>query len=395
MPPACTRNRAILYGVPWLAALGAVGAALVLPPATVDSLAVWTLAGSVLFFGLPHGAADWWVMQVAAGPRWHAGKTRALLATLYVLAALATLLFWFWQPGVALAGFFALTVWHFGSADASVLLPDKTPWRDPVWWLFGVGRGLLVIFTSLTFWPAQAARVLIPFVALGHGTGLVIADLLGTARYFLWTGAALQTVGLCVEIRLQSTPPRPAHASLRGTGNGRAAAVVPDGPAAAVVCVLLGGVPRLAAPPADRMDPTPGTSAPALARRGRFPSAHPSANAPFPARTGRDFHHLAGFATRPRANDRRLFDPAFRTDGAARHRHRLAGLEGGRRQAAGGTRKRVLKTTLVPFYFAYLPSACRLSPFVFPHDLSRFFPWPARRRPTRPHDRPRRPTHGL
>ena len=201
MPPACTRNRWVLYGVPWLAALAAVVAALRLPSARAESLAVWILLGSILCFGLPHGAADWWVMRLLTG----GGRTRTVLVAGYVAAALATLGVWFWQPGWALAGFLALTTWHFGSADASVLLPDKTPWRDPVWWLFGVGRGLLIIFTPLTFWPVKSAEVLMPFAALGGGTEAVIPHLLHVAPNFLWLGAALQTAGLCLEIRTRFT----------------------------------------------------------------------------------------------------------------------------------------------------------------------------------------------
>ncbi len=240
MPPACTRNRAILYGVPWLAAFGTVAAALMLRPAQVNALASGLLFGSVLLVGLPHGSADWWVMRwmAASGcawfPRWMATSgrhwflfaapppemlgrstatatngarrspsTRALvwLNVAYTTAILVTLAFWRWQPGWALAGFMALTVWHFGSAEASVLLPEKTPFRTPVWWLFGVGRGLLVIFTSLAFWPAQSALVLMPFASLGHGTGEVIAGLLRSAPTLLWLGAGLQTAGLFLEIR--------------------------------------------------------------------------------------------------------------------------------------------------------------------------------------------------
>lgn len=220
MPPACTRNRAILYGVPWLAAFATATAALALPAARANSLAVWILVGSIPFFGLPHGSADWWIMQMAAGPRWNRWQTRAVLAAVYTLAALATLGVWHGQPGLALAGFIALTVWHFGSAEASVLLPDKTPLRDPVWWLFGVGRGLLVIFTSLTFWPAKSAAVLLPFASLGHGTGEVIAGLLRVAPSLLWLGAALQTVGLCLEIRLQSTRPDQRSLAFEGLETG-------------------------------------------------------------------------------------------------------------------------------------------------------------------------------
>ncbi len=220
MPPACTRNRAVLYGLPWLAAVAAVAAALGLPGARADSLAVWILVGSVPFFGLPHGSADWWVLRLAAGPRWDRWQTRALLASVYVLAALATLGLWYGQPGLALAGFIALTVWHFGSAEASVLFPDKTPLHDPVWWLFGVGRGLLVIFTSLAFWPAKSAAVLAPFAALGHGSGEVVVGLLRFAPYFLWLGAALQTAGLCLEIRYQSTRPDQRTLAFEGLETG-------------------------------------------------------------------------------------------------------------------------------------------------------------------------------
>ena len=205
MPPACTRNRWVLYGVPWLAALAAVVTALSLRPARAESLAVWILIGSILFFGLPHGAADWWVLRSLVSRRSASTLAFVLLVTGYVLAALATLGVWFWQPGWALVGFLALTAWHFGSADASVLLPDKTPWHDPVWWLFGVGRGLLVIFTPLTFWPVRSAGILMPFVALGSDTGAVVPGLLRVAPNFLWLGAVLQTAGLCLEIRTRFT----------------------------------------------------------------------------------------------------------------------------------------------------------------------------------------------
>ncbi len=185
----------ILYLPPWLVALGTICAALVLPAHTASAAARWALAASLLFFGLPHGSGDWWVLRLAAGGRWQGG-TRALLLGGYVLASLLTLAFWWWQPGLALAGFLALTVWHFGSADASVLLPGRRPMRDVAWWLFAVGRGLLVIFTPLAFRPVESAALLEPFAALAGGPGRVVADLLAAARPLVWLGAALLTVGL-------------------------------------------------------------------------------------------------------------------------------------------------------------------------------------------------------
>ncbi len=196
--PPTNRPGFVLYGVPWLAALAAVVGALVLPSRTANALAGWGLAASVLFCGLPHGAGDWWVMRLAAGDRWH-GMTRARWVAGYVLAALLTLGAWRWQPAWALVGFLLLTVWHFGSADASVLLPAARPWRDGSWWLFGVGRGLLVICTPLVFRPVESAEILLPFAALAGEPGRVVADILTDARPLLWTGAVMLTVGLRVE----------------------------------------------------------------------------------------------------------------------------------------------------------------------------------------------------
>ena len=184
-----------LFGGPWAAALLAVLAALLLPGATVQTAARWTLLGSVLLFGLPHGAADWWVMGRAAGARWHL-RTQAEAAGVYVLASLVALGFWRWQPGAALAGFLGLTAWHFGSADASVLLPGRRTFRDAVWWMFAVGRGLLVVFTPLAFRPVEAAGVLLPFTALGSGVPDSIGGLLRAALPLTWLGAALQVAAI-------------------------------------------------------------------------------------------------------------------------------------------------------------------------------------------------------
>lgn len=191
----------LLYGLPWLAAAGAVSAALCLRTATVNALAGGVLAASVLAFGLPHGAADWWVMRLAAGERWtHRG--RAVLVGGYVLAAALTLAFWRWRPALALEGFLVLTAWHFGSADASTLLPPGK--RGAAWWLFALGRGGLVIGTPLAFRPAESAALLQPFAALsGEPGAMVTAEILRAAWPLVWIGAALQTVALRIEAHHQ------------------------------------------------------------------------------------------------------------------------------------------------------------------------------------------------
>lgn len=191
-----------LYVVPLVVALGAVGAGLVLPSGRLEIVGNAALAASVPLFGLPHGAADWWVMRLAAGPRWTLAA-RVGGAAVYVAAALLTLGFWRWQPALALPGFLALTAWHFGTAEASVLLPERPTFRDAVWWMFAVGRGLLVVFTPLAFRPVETARVLGPFAELGAGTTEAMAALFRMALPLVWVGAILQTAAIRLDARAQ------------------------------------------------------------------------------------------------------------------------------------------------------------------------------------------------
>ncbi len=165
------------YALPWCAALACLALRGLAGPTASETVARWALGASVLLCGLPHGSADWWVLRLAAGARWRGG-TLALLLGGYVLASLLTLAFWRWQPGLALAGFLVLTVWHFGSADATVLLPGSRPLRGLAWWLFAWGRGLLVIGAPLAFHPGEATRLLEPFVALNGAADATVPRLL-------------------------------------------------------------------------------------------------------------------------------------------------------------------------------------------------------------------------
>lgn len=189
-----------LYGVPLAAAGAAVLAAVCLPGGVVRTMGTGMLLGSVLLFGLPHGSADWWVMRLAAGRRWNLA-TRVRCVAAYVLAAVGTLGFWRWQPGAALVGFLGLTAWHFGSAEASVLMPERRTFRDAVWWLFAVGRGLLVVFLSLAFRPAETLAVLRPFTTLGSSVAEALDFLVRVAPVLVWTGAVLQTLAIRLDAR--------------------------------------------------------------------------------------------------------------------------------------------------------------------------------------------------
>ena len=197
--PSRTTGGALYFG-PWAAVVTTVAASLLLPRTAAARPGLYVLALSIPLFGLPHGSADWWVMRLAAGGRWNL-PVQARCAAVYVLASLATLLFWRWLPATALVGFLALTAWHFGSAEASVLMPERRTFQDGIWWMFAVGRGLLVVFLSLAFRPAETWVVLEPFAMLGGNVGLALVGLLRAAPWLVWTAAVLQTFAIRLEAR--------------------------------------------------------------------------------------------------------------------------------------------------------------------------------------------------
>ena len=214
-----SRDLRCWYAAPWGAILGCLILAGFLPSRALDAITSSALLASVVLFGLPHGSADWWVLQAAAGTRWRGG-TLWLLLLGYVAAALLTLAAWRWQPAIALAGFLALTVWHFGSADASVLLPGSAPLRSTAWWLFAWGRGLLVIAAPLAFHPVEAGRLLYPFAALDGSADQVTSRLLALAPALAVLGFGWCLAGAscrCIGPR-QERPPHLVYNALETLG---------------------------------------------------------------------------------------------------------------------------------------------------------------------------------
>ena len=203
--PVTPPRSLLLYAAPWAAVALAVATALCLPGRTVNNLATAALAASVLLVGLPHGAADWWVMRQVAGGQWQL-STQASAAAVYVLASLIALALWRWQPGASLAGFLALTAWHFGSAEASVLMPDRRTFRDAVWWMFAGGRGLMVVFTSLAFRPAEAVQVLWPFTSLGPEVSQTLEALTCAALPLTWLGVVAQLAAIRLDAHAHPGP---------------------------------------------------------------------------------------------------------------------------------------------------------------------------------------------
>lgn len=71
---------------------------------------------AVVLIGLPHGAMDGAVALAMGYGRSYARLAGFLI--LYVLIAIAVVMFWLKLPEVALFGFLLLSVWHFGSGDS-------------------------------------------------------------------------------------------------------------------------------------------------------------------------------------------------------------------------------------------------------------------------------------
>ena len=103
----------------------------------------------------------------AARRRWATLREWTRFGVSYLFAVGATLLAWRWARPAATVGFLLLTVWHWGSADASgTLLP-----RSRRWAALSLGRGLVVVAAPLTLRPAAEARTVVDTLAGNAVTG--------------------------------------------------------------------------------------------------------------------------------------------------------------------------------------------------------------------------------
>ena len=173
-------------GLPWLAAGLALLVGLLAP-----GLAAWAAPGlflaSALVLGLPHGAADPWVPQWAAGQRWTTLRPWLRFAGFYLVAVGVTLAAWHWTRLASTVGFLLLTAWHWGSADASGTLPPRTR----RWAALALGRGLVVVAGSLALRPAAEGWAVLDALAGSAAAGEAIA---ATAWPLLIVGVLLEAV---------------------------------------------------------------------------------------------------------------------------------------------------------------------------------------------------------
>ncbi|HEX8655971.1 MAG TPA: Brp/Blh family beta-carotene 15,15'-dioxygenase [Hymenobacter sp.] len=122
----------------YAAVVAMLGVGLAFPAAVAVPLAL-----GMVVLGVAHGACDQLVVPAskptdAAVSGWR--YWRQFLLGYLGLAAVVGVLWWFW-PAATVAGFFLLTVWHWGSADA----PATDANVSTKWWLtHSLLRGLLI-----------------------------------------------------------------------------------------------------------------------------------------------------------------------------------------------------------------------------------------------------------
>ena len=176
----------LLLGLPWqqratYAAVLAAGAVGWLAP----TWAVWVL-GPVLLLGLvllgvAHGACDQFVVP-ATHPALarRRGRYWAVFLGGYLGLAAAVGLLWWWRPGVAVAFFFGLSAWHWGSGDA----PAAARYRGQ-WVAHSLLRGGLLFAVPLWVWPADTRLLINDLLALAGATGPLRADALRAMAQWL------------------------------------------------------------------------------------------------------------------------------------------------------------------------------------------------------------------
>ena len=170
----------------YAAVLGAVAVGL-LAPGWANWLLGPALLGGMVVLGVAHGACDQFVVP-ATHPtlarnhiRYWAGFLAGYLGLAGAVGAL-----WWWQPAAAVALFFGLTAWHWGSADAPLarhrlqwmahsLLRGSLIFAVPLWHrpteTQDTVNGLLVLAGATPISAATVAHattLLVPVVVVGH-----------------------------------------------------------------------------------------------------------------------------------------------------------------------------------------------------------------------------------
>jgi beta-carotene 15,15'-dioxygenase len=185
-----------LYLIPWLSLLGGflLGKS---AGENAEIYGAWLLISSALFFGLPHGAYDFWLLSDRANRLNSQTKTFIKLLFYYLITVVLIAVIWFLLPGFALIGFLSLTVWHFGSGDAVWENEGKLELI-----INSLGRGLLLMFAPLTFFPKESGLVLSKLVSV---ESIGIVDFLLRASPYLFICGIVLTAMNCLLFKARNT----------------------------------------------------------------------------------------------------------------------------------------------------------------------------------------------
>ena len=154
---------AALYGVPWACLLLGIGAEVAWGERAQNwGAPLWFI--SAFLVGMPHGAGDLLALRGAHQTRALSARAEQTLARLYLPLALGVGVLWWFNASWGLLFFLVLTAWHWGSADAWLLVPtgNRRAWVVAAW-----ARGLLVMSAPLALRPREGAAFLRSFSALG------------------------------------------------------------------------------------------------------------------------------------------------------------------------------------------------------------------------------------
>jgi Brp/Blh family beta-carotene 15,15'-monooxygenase len=149
------------------------------------ALQLTLLAAAVAIFGLPHGALDLALVQGASRGSW-----RALTAAIavYLVVSAAVLAVWLTAPVIALLGFLAIAIIHFGLGDTEDL-------HGPQRALETIARGGFVGIAPLVFHPQTTRDLFALLVGPNSSTSLdhTLALLTPPATY-LWVSCLTAAV---------------------------------------------------------------------------------------------------------------------------------------------------------------------------------------------------------
>ena len=161
-------------------------------PAQVQRYQAWPLLASIVIVGLPHGAGDHLVPVWNGAERFSFAYAGLFSATYLAVAALVWGL-WLISPALGTLYFLAITVWHWGSADASDALPRAIGTFE--WLARSLCRGTIIIAGPITFHFAAASQTIASLTLAFHSSYRPSGDLRLAAEFIF--GAAV-LVELCL-----------------------------------------------------------------------------------------------------------------------------------------------------------------------------------------------------